>query len=586
MTFVQRWILLLSTRTRIFGLTASALTLPFGRADPARPVLAQPVEAAPVDRTPIASTRELIARLPSSVTLAVAVDHAAQLRVSNPGRSLWEFIRESRLMQRTQGAWVELAATLKVSPEQAFDDLLGRRALLVFAHSGEGKPVRWALMSEVSPNIEGRIRRGLAPAPRSIERGRPILSLERGAYELATTAGRPGRLSPPGSPSDEMILLAPTDDPRLFDELLAVLSGEEPNESIGKTKPWQHSKDLGNSDLFVWCNGSEAFGSLVPGEKHTPGPSDFCGFSAITSPSGWDAEFVASANVATWDAAHAAPLPGAAAEIERGAMMSYAGTLPLEGENGTRELKQLTSMFWPGLPPALLGHLGSTVVFALHPEAQGLEADSPTQIALSLAVCTDDIDATARDADEFVSWAIRQGKASGRQGFAAATISELEFSGFEPWKTRTLERRSEPQEGGESVTDASVAWACVPQQDPALGGGQPIPGWWLTSVALGPGPRDTAVGRLDLMRRLERESKPDQPALIARVVIRPALILQTLASRAPTLPDSFRALRWFELLTSECFTPRDGVVHGTIKIEMAAPPRPGKPGPSTLQNTR
>ena|GEM_PF-2297954 len=580
------WIVVLSIRTQA---VAAAFVLAAVAPDPLFAVArAQPASALASTQgtvaqpnAPIKGTRDLIARLPASVTLAVSIDQAAVQRTSDPGRSLWAFIQDAKLMQRTQGAWNELAAALKLPPEQAFDELLGRRAIFVLSDTKPGQRTQWALLSEVTPKVETRIRESLSPAPRSIGRGRPILSLERGTYELATTAGRPGRIQPPEFPADELIVLAPSENAALFDDLLAVLSGKEPADTVGKLPAWPLAQALGRGDIFIWCTDTDLLAppqpsnSSAPDDASTPNLEGFIAFSADLSPRGWNAEFVASVEKVVWDHQHCSPLPAAAAAIERGAMISYVGTLPLQGESGSRELRQIAKLIVPKLPPTLLKHLGPDVLLALHPQAQGLAADSPTQIALSLAVSTNDIHETAQGADEFVSWAVRKGVSQGRPDRAPATISEQDFSALQPWDTRTLERSAEDSGSGESSPDAAVAWACTPSQVQApkqTSERESISGWWLTSVALGAGPHGTATNRLDLMRALTIQSDPEPSGVIARFVVRPALILQTLAPRIPALPDSLRAARWFELFSSECFAPRDGVAQGRIRIEMAAPP--------------
>lgn len=576
--------MVLSIRTRAFGFALSFATLGFATTSfgqPAPTSHTQPAVPGPAAAgVPLLSTRDLIARLPASASLAVSIDHAARQRVSGPGRSLWEFIQEAKLMHRTQGAWTELAAVLGLSPQQAFDELLGRRAVFVLSASKTGGRARWALMSEVTPQVENRIRQSLSPAPRSIERGRPILTLERGAYELATTAGRPGHLQPPGSPTDEMILLAPSEDSAFFDELLAVLSGHACADAIGTIPEWSRARAIKQGDVFVWCSNPGLLGPRPNGDAPEPDARGFVAFSAEASRRGWDAEFVSSAALSVWDNQHATPLPAGVAAIERGAMMSYSGSLPLDGESGTRELRHLAEALVPKFSQALLQHLGPTVVFALHPEAQGLDADSPTQIALSVAVRTSDVRRTAHAADEFVAWAVRRGTGPGRSGLAAATASELDFSALAPWQTRTLERRGEPIDARDGTPDAAVAWACVPDDEPK--DGEAVRGWWFTGVALGAGPRGTAPGRLDAMRSMGTCSDRDPAGVTARLVVRPALFLQTLAPRARAMPEFMRALRWFELVSSECFTPHEGMVHGRIRVEMALPPvtDPNKSSPS------
>src|SRR5438477_394605 len=65
--------------------------------------------------------------------------------------------------------------------------LLGER--VVVATRGGARGRTWAILSEVAPETERRLFDRLQAAPRAIDAGHQILSIEKGAYELTSHAG-------------------------------------------------------------------------------------------------------------------------------------------------------------------------------------------------------------------------------------------------------------------------------------------------------------------------------------------------------------------------------------------------------------
>ena len=95
---------MLSTRTQVVGWTLGVASLVGPGPILGRISAGQPPAAESGDSKPLGGTRDLIARLPASVTLAVSIDSAARHRESAPGRALWAFVDDAKLMHRTRSA--------------------------------------------------------------------------------------------------------------------------------------------------------------------------------------------------------------------------------------------------------------------------------------------------------------------------------------------------------------------------------------------------------------------------------------------------------------------------------------------------
>ena len=304
----------------------------------------------------------VVGRLPQCADAVVVIESGASQRMSPAGRALGSFLGESGLIKETSSAWCSLAQSLRLSPEQAFDLTLGQRAIVVIdglfeaKADGAGRTARWALLSHVCPRTEMLIRESLRPAPRSIEQGRPILALENGAYELATSPACRRTTGDNGS----MILLAPAKDSQLFDSLLPVLNGGVQGPTLSQCGSWEHAAKLGGGDLLVYLRRTRGAG----------GPEDFLVCSAQCTSSGWTAKFTASAAL-MWDSAGGVQfpdvrMPAGLDRLAEGAMALYCGPLAWGSEGGGRSAFALGLPIPHQLPTELTRMVGPTIVAALH----------------------------------------------------------------------------------------------------------------------------------------------------------------------------------------------------------------------------
>lgn len=169
-------------------------------------LLASTSLSAPPENVPASTTPS-----PGSISGVIAINDAARARHAAAAAPVIELARELLGIERLPAAWSGLAQQLALEPEQAFDELLGRRSVLVLGQRGAEGPLPWTLLSEVSADSARRLREKLNPAPRAMADGLPVLSLEHGAYELTM---RPSSGEPQGSGWSTAVL-SPTGNPAL-----------------------------------------------------------------------------------------------------------------------------------------------------------------------------------------------------------------------------------------------------------------------------------------------------------------------------------------------------------------------------------
>ncbi len=172
-----------------------------------------------------------LATLPDDIDLAVVVERGSAIRASPWGDAAAKFLGDAGTMGEMTAAWDGLATQLGWSRNEAFDRLLGGRVAVVSKGVGDAHDRRWALLSDVSVETEQRLKERLLAAPRAIVEGHQILTLENGAYELAThrwpngtkgNKGGGGKVA--GGTERVTLVLGPTGKGELFDDLLRRLT--------------------------------------------------------------------------------------------------------------------------------------------------------------------------------------------------------------------------------------------------------------------------------------------------------------------------------------------------------------------------
>lgn len=475
------------------------------------PLMAQP-------RSPHAAA----AALPAQAEVALVLDGASRIRTSLAGESIRGALADSGLLEESDRAWEGLARVLGLRRDDAFDALLGRRVILVMTGIRPGIASQWAVVSQVSPEIERRLRAGLGAAPRQVVGGQPILSVENGRYELASAVFKDAGASPllkEGGPAEPvaLMLLAPAGHNALFDAMLPLIQGRAAGEPFGATL--QPASAHGAAD-----------GLVIARLLSADGRSDR--YAAVALHAGadtWKADTIAWPANLWLPGIGAGPVAGLSRPVfdalSRDALVSVVGTLGTDGP--PRELITLAGtaahLAWPdGLDALPAG----SAILTVH-SGEGDSGD-PFGLAVSVAVQVRDVEASAKTCDRAVA---RSLSAAGRDGAA-------DFGGFLPGAIRTAEVGVGP---GRTST---IAWTFQPDAQPRIPDA-PRSGWWV--MALGPTGKAPSCS-ISIVRRTTTaltapDGKADPRRRISLGIVRPARAVEFVLRGADIPSGPFALVR-------------------------------------------
>ncbi|CAG0975785.1 hypothetical protein PHYC_01493 [Phycisphaerales bacterium] len=524
---------------------------------------------------PEAPDRALVGSLPASCDLVIATGDLAPLRQSPAWRCAEQFLGEMATWQRSLEAWSQVASSLGMTPREAADEVLGSRLIFTISGLSDPSPDRrpqHALITEISPDIERRLRERLKPAPREVEGGLPILALENGAFDLATSL----RESEPKA----RVLISPRGSSALFDSLLPVIRAQVRGETLEESTAWTQAADLPTGRAFVLYRdlhpdaraATERFiaATVTPRadvltadilasrelvlRTHTPAPGDPL---PTASPAAWPAGGV------EWLARDAALL---IAGSPREQPLDLDLDVPSGHVRGTL-LHSLLDML--RLPDGLQRRIDGVAVIAVHEPRTGDGAPEPGAISITAAIPVDDVSTFAPDAD---AWTVTL---SGDPEMKAprATLDSIRLLSLTPKGPGVLAGFVKP--GG------SLAWGYV--RHPGADSG-----WWVLNIRTGVEQDEMAVSTVnELSVRLSRPLDADDSTLFqlsldpARLA---ALKRAAAGDRVPadTLidapPDPLDAFRWIQRVETRLQRAPAGLARGTVKItfntSLLDPPRP------------
>lgn len=127
----------------------------------------------------------LLDRVPEGVGLVVEVRDAASLRTSPAGEAIEHWMRQTGAMAGTRQAWGLLADRVGLTTAQAFDRLLGARAVFALQAGEDGQAPSWLVLTVASPEATERLLRGARAVPRRVVHGRTVMGLEEESFLLA-----------------------------------------------------------------------------------------------------------------------------------------------------------------------------------------------------------------------------------------------------------------------------------------------------------------------------------------------------------------------------------------------------------------
>ena len=172
-------------------------------------------------------------RIPLGTRTILLTQDLAALLDDQQAEAILELLPPEELWASIHQAWKELSARLGWSEREALTRIFGSRAIVVLERA-DGR-VRWGLFASIPVETERRLRDRLDAAPRAIVNGKPVLSIEKGLYLLASSAAREGTTN---------ILIAPAGPGGLFDVLLPCLAADAPAlpspaiDALARLGPW------------------------------------------------------------------------------------------------------------------------------------------------------------------------------------------------------------------------------------------------------------------------------------------------------------------------------------------------------------
>lgn len=478
--------------------------------------------------------------LPAQCHSVVAARDLAGLRATPAGQCLERLLAESSPWDRTLAAWNQLATTLRLTPGEAADRLAGAQIVFVAAPAAEaGHPDQYALVGQVSLDTEGLLRKSLRPAPRGIASNKPILALERGAFEVATS------VPTPDGPAS--LLLAPRGSADLFDRMLPVVSGGVAEQHLGSDAWWPRLAELPPAPVIVIHRAGPEFIALAATAREAAVRASLrCSPGLLSSTLG--EEGVEPANV---------PWPEQAiALLESEALLFVAGsprqqpTPPDAGAPGTLLLALLSNL---RLEPELERQLDGVALVAVHP------LPGPGEMAVTAAMHVGDVSAFAPAADrhlgQFAGEASIADPAGPLRGVPLTSVRVLTL-GDQPLR---VFRPGVGEHG-------SLAWAYEPS-GPGAGG------WWILSIRTTASEETQSAAHVQRVAAALREQPPAGLQPVFRLVVRPAELLERLSAGSPLKPaDSAgappSALRWLRRVETVLRRPEPGLVTGEVRLDM------------------
>lgn len=513
---------------------------------------------------------ELLGSLPASVHAAILIEDASELRRTPAGRALEQWLHTAGLLNETSEAWKQLAATVDLPPQEAFDSIVGRSLLVAVEFTPDatepgGVDMRWAVMSRIEPGFEKRLYERLKPAPRGVSGGRPVLSLENGRFELATTDSADAR----NREGDRRAtaILAPASSSELFDRLVS--GRQKAGERLAGVPGFDLVQKLGENPVIAVLRGPLPGKYALP-ESLKESPSILAIGLRAASDTRWEA--CIAGNPALITASRPAggmaslTLPRAAIrQISADSLFVVAG--PTDGVSFSKFPGPMSDMIAKVTGPTqeLDALLGPRMLMWMHP------ADSRSGFAMSVGVQMSDVVRGSELGDALLTRVLRDHACpTGPDGTRIS--KELSFEGLNPEAQRLVEFRAADQVVREGQERAFMAWS---YEDSGPG----AEGWWIASMARGGSTQaaTTEIERLRTIANLPAEAERD---VFSVVRLRPAAFAKMIGQAVNAIPI-LCALAQVESFGWEVFLTDTGSARGTGWLEFAKPTPPTDAAPAS-----
>lgn len=481
---------------------------------PARRRPGEPVKAAETARSP-GGALSAAGRLPSSLDLVLVIERGEELRASRLGAAASRFFADATGLGESRAAWSALSAKLGWTDSELFDRLLGRRAVLAARAASDGKSMLWVLLSDITLETDARLKERLEASQRSIDQGHQVLSIEKGRYELTShrhERAAPRRGGPVEGGPEITIVLGPTGQSELFDEMVSVLTSGA-TSPLGSTPAMKALLDADEKDaprdpevlLLTRLRGRQSTG---PNAGARVEPEAWSNFFAAAGERGEDLTG-SRLNVSVIyreprfeEGGQAVPLTSDAVfhSLKLDSLLTVVQAAPMRtvlGSSGSmldflRELPR-------GLPESVRGVLGARQVISIRrvvvPGSAVVRAPGPEgrasgavegRIAALVAMETSSTEELARTMDGAIAGFVHN---TLEQGSGVVRPAPYNFAGQLPHIARVLPirmgdgnllRRFSPE-------PLALAWS-YPRNEGMGSADGPAAGWWV--IELAPMPRE------------------------------------------------------------------------------------------------
>lgn len=388
---------------------------------------------------------QVAARLPHRVEFVAALDNGAELRRALGDSPLMLTLAAQGQSAAVVDAWSLLAADLGMTDAEAFDLLLGRR--VIFAASGleaGAAGSEWAILSELDPETDRRLRSDLGAVPRRIVNGQPVLEMEHGSFLLATSAGRL-RCGDDGpfenDPASTIMLLAPAEDRELFEAMLPLLRCRTPERALAATPAGAAAAAMTTRDaLLLWrlpdpAAAPDRFVAATFGLSE-----DVWEIEAVAAPSGGWLPDTDLAGIEPWS-------PGMLEKLPDGPSLAVIGLRSMV----TDAQQWLVPLLSPGLPQSDLDRLdhllGDRSLLALW-LSEDRAGDHQSAAEVLIATETRDLSALAERSDAILA------------GSAASDRKQEPAPQRDPAEVRSL-RLQGPERAPADAPPPTLQWAYV-----------------------------------------------------------------------------------------------------------------------------
>lgn len=504
--------------------------------------------------------RDELAKLPQSAQGVVAISDVPALQATRAGQALGRFLQEVGSWDRTRQAWDSLGRALGVAPGEVISRISVGRVLLVGRDLSAAAPMN-ALLLAVPPEVERRVRERLRPVPLAIQSQVPVLSLEDGAFDVATWLDEGD--STTGQRPHADVLLAPGQSRPLFESLLPALRHKPADLALDQSPAWSRLASLPPGCFEILYQDQPPESLAGPGPRPGSEPLKVFALSSEFDQHTITARFAASPALLD-EPAPSAPWPAQAVDLlSPDALLLVAGATPRPDDDASSPIPPgdapllthpertllRTMLASLDLPPDLSQHLRGIAIFAAQQPAES----GPVSFAAALPI--DDLTSLVPRADAFV--AERAGAPD-----LAHPGGPLASAGTQAVRVLSLGAAELPLLGGAfgpgSDGRGVVAWGFVRGQGDA--------GWWVLRVRGGQDQAPVAVaGVQELCAALAEASDPDDMTVF-RLAARPAELVERSAAAHPGGPRN--ALRWLQGVDTTMRRRPDGDYAGTIRLEL------------------